>query len=208
MKLAISVMISLSISVNTFAALSDANLSQLANKYKVSVASVKELESAIEKGGGTSAQFNIAELGGMGSWMKGGLIMLENSYDNVLKIRVSNLMDEISNSEGSCESCNGAKVADASINNLNGNVAGIMNQPMKPMQPMGPIANNGSGSSMSGSSGNKSYNYDSEKNSLIVTIGNRSAYLSTNGKIVSSVQVDANNTFIFKDSNGNVIVKW
>lgn len=68
--------------------------SQLAEKYGVSAAAVQELAQAIQRGGGTAAQFNHPELGGMGQWMPGA-IMIGDMFNHELKARVERLCHEL-----------------------------------------------------------------------------------------------------------------
>jgi hypothetical protein len=46
-------------------------------------------------GGGTMAQFSIPELGGMGQWAQGGMIMVGDMFNNALKARVDALCNEL-----------------------------------------------------------------------------------------------------------------
>ena len=50
---------------------------------------------ALNAGGGTMAQFSIPELGGSGQWMRGGMTMVGNMFDNALKARVDALCGEL-----------------------------------------------------------------------------------------------------------------
>jgi len=50
---------------------------------------------AVHAGGGTMAQFSIPELGGSGQWMRGGMTMVGNMFDNALKARVDALCGEL-----------------------------------------------------------------------------------------------------------------
>jgi hypothetical protein len=52
---------------------------------------------AVLNGNGGMAQFNHGEFGGSGQWMRGGMIMLGNMFDNYLKGRVDSLCSELSN---------------------------------------------------------------------------------------------------------------
>ena len=72
----------------------DIDYQQLAKKYDVSVAAVQELVRAIQRGGGTAAQFNHPELGGMGQWMPGA-IMIGDMFNHGLKARVEGLCHEL-----------------------------------------------------------------------------------------------------------------
>ena len=50
---------------------------------------------ALSAGGGTQAQFNHPELGGMGQWSQGGMIMIGDMFNNGLKYQVSMLCDDL-----------------------------------------------------------------------------------------------------------------
>lgn len=50
---------------------------------------------ALVNGNGTMAQFNIPELGGAGQWMKGGMTMVGNMFDNQLKAKVDALCQDL-----------------------------------------------------------------------------------------------------------------
>ncbi len=68
----------------------------LANAYGVSTEAVQVLLQAVAAGGGTQAQFSHPDLGGMGQWSQGGMIMIGDMFNQGLKYRVSQLCDEIS----------------------------------------------------------------------------------------------------------------
>ncbi len=50
---------------------------------------------ALAAGGGTMAQFSHPELGGMGQWSQGGMVMVGNMFDQGLKARVDALCREL-----------------------------------------------------------------------------------------------------------------
>ncbi|SDJ30351.1 SHOCT domain-containing protein [Aliiruegeria lutimaris] len=52
---------------------------------------------ALDQGGGSQAQFNHFELGGMGQWSIGGMTMIGDMFNNGLKARVDGLCSELSN---------------------------------------------------------------------------------------------------------------
>ncbi|NDR59743.1 SHOCT domain-containing protein [Aliiruegeria sabulilitoris] len=52
---------------------------------------------ALDQGGGSQAQFNHFELGGMGQWSMGGMTMIGDMFNNGLKARVDGLCSELSN---------------------------------------------------------------------------------------------------------------
>jgi hypothetical protein len=67
----------------------------LAGRYAVSGDAVRALWDALQKGNGAFAQFNHAELGGMGQWSSGGMIMIGDMFNTQLKDRVNALSTEL-----------------------------------------------------------------------------------------------------------------
>ncbi|WP_026630519.1 SHOCT domain-containing protein [Dyadobacter alkalitolerans] len=68
----------------------------IAAKYNLKTETVEALLRAVISGNGTMAQFNIAELGGSGQWMKGGMTMVGDMFNNSLKSTVDKLSSELS----------------------------------------------------------------------------------------------------------------
>lgn len=68
----------------------------IAAKYDLKTETVEALLKAIVSGNGTMAQFNIAELGGSGQWMKGGMTMVGDMFNHSLKSTVDKLCNELS----------------------------------------------------------------------------------------------------------------
>ncbi|QLL07605.1 SHOCT domain-containing protein [Mycobacterium vicinigordonae] len=71
-------------------------LTEIAQRHGLSREAVLAMLFAIHTGGGTMAQFSIPELGGSGQWMRGGMTMVGNMFDNSLKARVDALCHELS----------------------------------------------------------------------------------------------------------------
>lgn len=71
-----------------------ANISQ---RYNLSQDAVVHMLSAVNSGGGSMAQFNCPELGGGGQWMRGGMTMVGDMFNNGLKSTVDNLCNELAN---------------------------------------------------------------------------------------------------------------
>jgi hypothetical protein len=71
-------------------------IQNLAQRYGVSTDAVRSLLSAVSAGGGTMAQFYIQELGGGGQWMRGGMTMVGDMFNNRLQSVVSGLCSELS----------------------------------------------------------------------------------------------------------------
>src|SRR3974377_2074842 len=69
----------------------------LAEQYKIGADAVKMMLDAVARGGGTMAQFNVPEFGGSGQWMRGGMTMAGDMFNNSMKATVDNLCTELSN---------------------------------------------------------------------------------------------------------------
>ncbi|TDE12851.1 SHOCT domain-containing protein [Dyadobacter psychrotolerans] len=72
-------------------------LKGIADQYNLQLQSVETMAEAVVKGNGTMAQFNIPELGGNGQWMKGGMTMVGDMFNNSLKAKVDKLCTELAN---------------------------------------------------------------------------------------------------------------
>jgi hypothetical protein len=67
----------------------------LAGRYAVSRNAVLTLFDAVANGHGTQAQFYHPDLGGMGQWSHGGMVMIGDMFNQRLKDKVANLCSEI-----------------------------------------------------------------------------------------------------------------
>ncbi|KAJ9435870.1 hypothetical protein DIPPA_32487 [Diplonema papillatum] len=67
----------------------------LAQKYGFSPQAVQHLAVAVQSGNGACAQFNHPELGGMGQWARGGMLMIGDAFNHELKLRVSALCEDL-----------------------------------------------------------------------------------------------------------------
>lgn len=70
-------------------------LGDIAARYGVSLDAAQHLFLAVVAGYGSQAQFNHPELGGMGQWSQGGMIMIGDVFNNALKARVDGLCNEL-----------------------------------------------------------------------------------------------------------------
>ena len=68
-----------------------------ARRYETSADAVRVLLEALVASGGGMAQFNHPDLGGMGQWSSGGMIMIGDMFNNGLKNTVAMLCGELSN---------------------------------------------------------------------------------------------------------------
>ena len=70
-------------------------VTDIADRHGISREAVLAMLFALHSGGGNMAQFSIPELGGSGQWMRGGMTMVGNMFDNALKARVDALCSEL-----------------------------------------------------------------------------------------------------------------
>lgn len=73
-------------------------LQSVADRHGVSLDAVRHLVRALERGHGTMAQFDHPDLGGMGQWFSGGMVMVGRMFDDGLKTRVGALCTELAES--------------------------------------------------------------------------------------------------------------
>jgi hypothetical protein len=69
-------------------------IADIAQRYGLARESVLAMLVAVNAGGGTMAQFSIPELGS-GQWMRGGMTMVGDMFDNALRARVDALCSEL-----------------------------------------------------------------------------------------------------------------
>ncbi len=69
---------------------------EVAQRHGVGADAVVTLLRALAAGHGTAAQFDHPELGGMGQWSQGGMIMVGDMFNNALKYKVDQLCNELS----------------------------------------------------------------------------------------------------------------
>ncbi|TCU31201.1 putative oligomerization/nucleic acid binding protein [Rhizobium azibense] len=70
-------------------------LERIAQRYGVSLGAVEHLLIAIIAGQATQAQFNHPDLGGMGQWSQGGMIMVGDMFNHALKANVAGICSEL-----------------------------------------------------------------------------------------------------------------
>jgi hypothetical protein len=68
----------------------------LAQQFGVSVDAVMVLLQALTDGNGVMAQFQHSELGGRGQWMQGGMVMVGDMFNNVMKAKVNGICSALS----------------------------------------------------------------------------------------------------------------
>jgi hypothetical protein len=70
-------------------------IDEVAHRHGVSREAVMNMALALAAGCGSQAQFNHPDLGGMGQWSRGGMIMVGDMFNNGLKHRVDMLCNEL-----------------------------------------------------------------------------------------------------------------
>ena len=70
-------------------------LARIARRYEVSEDAALAAFQAVSEGGGRMAQFHHPELGGGVQWMRGGMTMIGDMFNNALKARVDGLCSEV-----------------------------------------------------------------------------------------------------------------
>ncbi|ACL56647.1 SHOCT domain-containing protein [Methylobacterium nodulans] len=84
------------------------DLAAIASRHGVTVEAARHLLDALAQGGGTAAQFNHPELGGMGQWSAGGMIMIGDMFNAGLKARVAALCADLAPLAGTAGPGSGA----------------------------------------------------------------------------------------------------
>jgi len=72
-----------------------ARIANLAQRHGFSERAVSTLASAMARGHGHQAQFSDVELGGMGQWSRGGMLMIGDMFNAALKARVAALCEDV-----------------------------------------------------------------------------------------------------------------
>lgn len=70
-------------------------LANLASHHEVSPEAVRMFLEAMVAGGGSQAQFNHPDLGGMGQWSRGGMLMVGDMFNDGLKAKVGALAQDL-----------------------------------------------------------------------------------------------------------------
>lgn len=72
-------------------------VTNIAERHGFSVDAVMQMLDSVVRGNGSMAQFNHGEFAGSGQWMRGGMTMVSDMFNNHLKGRVDGLCSELSN---------------------------------------------------------------------------------------------------------------
>jgi hypothetical protein len=76
------------------------NIDDIAARHGFTPAAARAVVEALRRGGGRMAQFNHPELGGMGQWAAGGMLMIGDMFNHGLKSRVDALCHELASMTG------------------------------------------------------------------------------------------------------------
>ncbi|KQT53023.1 MULTISPECIES: SHOCT domain-containing protein [unclassified Aureimonas] len=74
----------------------DRAIADIAERHGFKPEAAKVLAEALKRSGGSMAQFNHPDLGGMGQWSKGGMMMIGDMNNGDLKARVGDLARDLS----------------------------------------------------------------------------------------------------------------
>jgi cell division septation protein DedD len=70
---------------------------EIANRYGISTDGVTHMLIAVHNGNGSMAQFSHPDFGGSGQWMRGGMTMVSDLFNNQLKFLVDSVCNDLSN---------------------------------------------------------------------------------------------------------------
>src|SRR6185436_12147364 len=73
-----------------------AKTAEIAARHGVTVATAERLAAALARTGGGQVQFDEPELGGLGQWSRGGMVMIGDMFNNAVKARVDALCSDLS----------------------------------------------------------------------------------------------------------------
>lgn len=73
--------------------MSEPDFTDLSARTGLSEAALRALYEALRRGRGSQAQFNHPELGGMGQWMRGGMVMIGDMFNSALAAKVASACD-------------------------------------------------------------------------------------------------------------------
>ncbi len=76
------------------------SIDDIAARHGFTAAAARAVAEALRRGGGRMAQFSHPELGGMGQWSAGGMLMIGDMFNHGLKARVAALCAELAAASG------------------------------------------------------------------------------------------------------------
>lgn len=166
-------------------------IQEIAAKYNVSEQTVRTLLDGLKGSGGRQVQFNISELGGMGQW-QGGMVMIGDMFNNSLKAKVAELCSEL------------APLSHSLTEEEKKQESAAAETEKKPVEKKRASA------SFSGSQNGHKYAYYASENILEMEENGQVTQYSTEGYALSGVQQSQDNggrTLSFSYPGGTVSVK-
>jgi len=163
------------------------NYDQLATKHSFSVSVVQHLAQAIADGNGTIAQFNHPELGGMGQWMS-GMVMIGDAFNLALKSKVSALCEELA------EAYRSGKIKSTSVN------TSMMSSQWWPANLTNP--------SITGGQNNLRYAYFPQHQRLIIVRDDHETMYRTAPHLITGVsqqQINQKTMLVFHTQSGQTL---
>lgn len=76
------------------------SIDDIAARHGFTAGAARAVAEALRHGGGRMAQFSHPELGGMGQWSAGGMLMIGDMFNNDLKARVAALCADLAAAPG------------------------------------------------------------------------------------------------------------
>ena len=174
-----------------------AKVAEIAQRHGVSTDGVLTMLDALQRGGGTMAQFSHPDFGGSGQWMRGGMTMVSDLFNNALKAKVDGVCNELSYLLGGDLSWFQEPVRNSSFSSSGsfGNYGSWWPQELG--QP-----------SSSGGQNDIGYAYFGHANRLAVDMGGNVTVYDTGNHVISGVSQQQGNgwTLTFSSQYGTVPV--
>ena len=82
--------------MRTLSSIDQKTIDELADRHGFSRGAVTSMLQSVARGRGTMAQFDHPEFGGCGQWMRGGMTMVSDMFNDSLKSRVAALCNDLS----------------------------------------------------------------------------------------------------------------
>lgn len=182
-------------------------VAEIARREQVSVDAVKTLLEAVARGGGTMAQFSHPELGGSGQWLRGGMTMIGDMFNDRLKAKVDAICTELSGFLANAPDMAAPSGSHQSQYQGTGPIAGS--------GPMSSLASSSGGSwwpaefgspASSGAQNNMRYAYFPEKRRLVLERAGRIEVFDTGEHIIAGFgqQQGAGNSLTLNSQLGTV----
>jgi hypothetical protein len=80
---------------DTAAGLDHCTIERIAGEHQVSTAAIAALAAELRRSHGRAAQFRHPDLGGMGQWIAGGMLMIGDMFNHELKAKVDRICNAV-----------------------------------------------------------------------------------------------------------------